>query len=62
MLEFIVITCPYCGESYETGVDASAGSSCYIEDCTVCCRPIEMLLRADGNDNAIEVETRRNDE
>ncbi|MGH8163550.1 MAG: CPXCG motif-containing cysteine-rich protein [Rhodanobacteraceae bacterium] len=62
MLEFISITCPYCGESFETGVDASAGSTAYVEDCAVCCKPIEITLRVDGNDGSLEVEARGGDE
>ncbi len=44
MLEELEITCPYCGESFTTLVDCSAGDQRYIEDCTVCCRPIELEL------------------
>ena len=43
------VQCPYCGEPFETLVDYSAGSSSYIEDCQVCCRPIEFHVeREDG--------------
>ncbi len=47
MLESVVIHCPYCGEGFETSVDLSAGSQSYVEDCAVCCRPIEIALRVD---------------
>ncbi|HHZ88472.1 MAG TPA: CPXCG motif-containing cysteine-rich protein [Chromatiaceae bacterium] len=40
MLENTLVSCPYCGESFETVVDCSAGDQRYIEDCYVCCRPI----------------------
>jgi hypothetical protein len=43
-VQFITIQCPYCGEPFETLIDASAGSTTYIEDCHVCCRPIEIGL------------------
>jgi cysteine-rich CPXCG protein len=62
MLEFVQITCPYCGESFETGVDASAGSTSYIEDCQVCCKPIEIHLGVDPHDAITRVDARRNDE
>ena len=39
---FVTVQCPYCGESFETAVDWSAGSFRYIEDCHVCCQPIEL--------------------
>lgn len=58
MTEFIVIRCPYCGESYETVVDPSAGSQNYVEDCAVCCRPIEIALRVGNDGELIEVSTR----
>ncbi|HET6912319.1 MAG TPA: CPXCG motif-containing cysteine-rich protein [Rhodanobacteraceae bacterium] len=60
MVEFVDITCPYCGETFETGVDASAGSTSYIEDCQVCCRPMEIELRVGGED-AFTVNVRRSD-
>lgn len=46
------VQCPYCGESFETTVDLSAGSTSYIEDCQVCCQPIELSLEAadEGNE------------
>lgn len=48
-LQSQTIECPYCGESIELSVDSSAGEQSYIEDCSVCCRPIELRLVADGN-------------
>ena len=58
MLEMLAITCPYCGESYETQIDLSAGSQRYIEDCAVCCRPIEIALRVSDEGELLGVETR----
>ena len=47
--EFVSILCPYCWESFETQVDLSAGSFTYVEDCQVCCQPIELTGEvADG--------------
>jgi hypothetical protein len=40
--EFVAVQCPYCGESFDTTVDVSAGSFSYVEDCQVCCQPIEL--------------------
>ena len=40
--EFVSVQCPYCGESFDTTVDASAGAFSYVEDCEVCCQPIEL--------------------
>jgi hypothetical protein len=58
MIEAVVIHCPYCGESFETSVDLSAGSQSYIEDCAICCRPIEVALRVGDDDQLIEISTR----
>jgi len=44
MIEEVTIHCPYCGESFTTIADGSAGDQAYIEDCQVCCRPIECRL------------------
>jgi Cysteine-rich CPXCG len=38
---------PYCGESFETPVDTSSGSARYVEDCQICCQPIEFSLEVD---------------
>jgi hypothetical protein len=40
--EFVTVDCPYCGERYATPVDLTAGSFSYVEDCQICCRPIEL--------------------
>jgi hypothetical protein len=42
MLTSYATSCPYCGESIELLLDASAGAQSYIEDCQVCCRPINV--------------------
>jgi hypothetical protein len=42
-----LVQCPYCGESFETQVDTSSGSARYVEDCQICCRPIEFILEVD---------------
>jgi len=56
------VQCPYCGESFETNIDASAGNQEYIEDCQVCCRPILFAVTADDDGNVTHVETRREDD
>jgi hypothetical protein len=43
-MQFHRVECPYCGESFETPVDPSAGSARYVEDCQICCQPIEFSL------------------
>ena len=35
-------TCPYCRQQISMVLDPSIGSQTYVEDCEVCCRPIEI--------------------
>jgi hypothetical protein len=41
------IQCPYCGEQIEILIDTSVALQCYIEDCQVCCRPIDIDVAVD---------------
>jgi hypothetical protein len=34
--------CPYCGEQISMVVDLSVRQQTYVEDCEVCCNPIEV--------------------
>lgn len=47
MLPITEVQCPYCGETITLTVDDSAGEQRYIEDCQVCCRPIEIAVSFD---------------
>jgi len=47
MLDYPTIYCPACGEPQTMTVDTSAGSQRYIEDCQVCCRPMNVDVRVD---------------
>lgn len=49
------IHCPYCGESIHILVDASDMGSDYIEDCQVCCRPIEIRVESLGGEVSLNV-------
>lgn len=60
-IEFHVVHCPYCGEAFETPVDLSAGSQAYVEDCQVCCQPIEFKVAVDPAGVLEALETVRND-
>ena len=57
MIENRLVSCPYCGEEFETTVDCSAGDQSYIEDCYVCCQPIEFSIQvgADGTLTNLDV-------
>jgi hypothetical protein len=55
--EVVSILCPYCWERYDTQVDLSAGSFTYVEDCQVCCQPIELSCEvADGELTGVKPE------
>jgi hypothetical protein len=41
--ELARISCPYCGEAIEVVIDMSVESQEYVEDCSVCCRPITLI-------------------
>ena len=60
MPDIVEVTCPYCGESLELVVDASAGSAEYVEDCAVCCQPMQVSVEVDGT--AVSVRVRTGDE
>lgn len=44
------ITCPNCGETIEIVIDLSTSNQSYIEDCSVCCRPITISVVAEGGE------------
>jgi hypothetical protein len=60
--QFVPIQCPYCGENFETLADLSAGSANYIEDCQVCCQPIELRLEVDDAGALAGLTARRADQ
>ncbi len=48
MTEDILFYCPYCGEEQVIEVSADMlESTHFIQDCDVCCRPIEIRLYRD---------------
>lgn len=60
MLESQNYQCPYCGEPVEALLDLSGGNQQYIEDCPVCCRPIQFELHTDGE--LWDLQVRREDD
>ena len=61
MFEVQDVACPYCGETIALPLDASAGPQHCIEDCHVCCRPIEVRLEVNA-DGAAWLQARAQDE
>ena len=46
LLQTQLLDCPYCGENIQVVVDCSVSEQNYIEDCQVCCRPINFYINA----------------
>lgn len=58
LLQTCVVTCPWCGEMIELVVDSSISVQEYIEDCSVCCRPINVQAVVDETgDVSVRVST-----
>jgi len=38
------VACPHCGESFPLLIDTSATAQSLVEDCSVCCRPINLHI------------------
>ncbi|MGW8247313.1 MAG: CPXCG motif-containing cysteine-rich protein [Acidiferrobacterales bacterium] len=55
------IQCPYCGETIEILVDCSVPAQDYIEDCQVCCQPINFGVTVVDPEN-ISVQVGRDNE
>jgi hypothetical protein len=60
MTEEYFFQCPYCWEEISMILDNSTLTDSYIEDCEICCNPINILYRSDGNEitefSAISIE------
>ncbi len=58
--ELVSVYCPYCGEIIQVIVDLSVEEQEYVEDCSVCCRPI--LIQATATEAGASVTVRSEDE
>jgi len=46
----VEISCPYCGEINIIEIDITEGlSQTFVQDCEVCCRPIQLNISIDKN-------------
>jgi transcription elongation factor Elf1 len=50
-------TCPYCWQQISMVLDTSEHHQTYVEDCEVCCKPIEVEYRLD-DESVTEFEAR----
>lgn len=41
--------CPYCSDEISMLIDLSVSGQTYIEDCEICCRPIEISYQIEDN-------------
>jgi hypothetical protein len=53
LLQTHQLDCPYCGEIIEIVVDCSVSDQSYIEDCQVCCCPINLYVTIEDGDVSI---------
>ncbi|HKU39878.1 MAG TPA: CPXCG motif-containing cysteine-rich protein [Polyangiales bacterium] len=55
--------CPYCGEPISVWIDEGGGfRQRYVEDCAVCCRPIDVELTAGEEDGEPHLALHRDDD
>ncbi len=59
-LQPATLQCPYCWEQIEILVDGSVDEQEYIEDCSVCCRPI--IISVTTSEGEIESVTARSED
>ena len=47
------VECPWCGEPVDIVLDPGSGSTQdYVEDCQVCCRPLDVHVHYDEDGHA----------
>ncbi len=61
MLEEFSLQCPNCGEIVNIFVDSSVEQQIYVEDCSVCCRPMLLAVSYDEQ-SGISVTANREDD
>lgn len=55
-MEEYFFQCPYCWEEISMLMDPQVSQQIYVEDCEVCCNPIELTVKAfGGNINSVEI-------
>ena len=51
--QFVDVNCPYCAETILVRLDLSAGTQTYVEDCQVCCQPIQLSVNV-GDEGGLQ--------
>jgi len=50
------VSCPFCGEAISILLDPSDGEQSYVEDCQVCCQPMQINFEVtDGEFTNLQV-------
>lgn len=55
--ELMSVGCPYCGEDIEVHVTSEQDGQTMYEDCSVCCRPVQLHVHVE--DDELQVEAQR---
>ena len=58
LLESHYIQCPYCWEQVELSIENAIEEQQYIEDCQVCCNPIDIIVKI-APDGSAQVEAKQ---
>jgi hypothetical protein len=59
LVDPIDIDCPWCAETYQTQVDIGEQGQTMVEDCQICCRPIELTVHTRRGNGQLKVDVRR---
>ena len=51
-MEEFFFQCPYCWEEISMLIDMSVSRQIYIEDCEICCNPIQLDIVIENNEIA----------
>lgn len=61
LLSEAALVCPYCGEPITILVDGSVAEQQYVEDCEVCCQPMNLSVRVSA-DGEVRIRARNENE
>lgn len=61
-LESRRLDCPYCGADNAIDIDAVIGTQDYVEDCVVCCQPMQVHIVIDSEGKLETVVVQRQDD
>ena len=57
-LETRNVQCPYCGETVEVDIELLEEAQTFIEDCSVCCHPIQYEVATNSEDEVDVIASR----